>query len=169
MDYFLVAFLIKTPVSLLIMAGIGAFTFIVQRRELGAVNEAFVVLPMAVYLGSAMASHLDIGVRHILPVDPLVLLLAAAGARQLLMAPRLSTRFVFVGLAFVWIVRFGSIYPDRLAFFNRLAGGPEHGLEYLADSNLDWGQDLKSLKRWMEAHHVPDINLAYFGQADPAY
>jgi hypothetical protein len=39
----------------------------------------------------------------------------------------------------------------------------------LIDSNLDWGQDLKPLKRWMDTHHVEQINLAYFGAADPAY
>jgi hypothetical protein len=39
----------------------------------------------------------------------------------------------------------------------------------LLDSNLDWGQDLKPLKHWMDAHHVEQINLGYFGTADPAY
>jgi tetratricopeptide (TPR) repeat protein len=166
--YFPIAYLIKTPVSLLIMAAIGGWTLVARRRELGVVNAAFVGLPIAVYLGSAMSSHLDIGVRHILPIDPLVLLLAAAAAGRLLTA-RLSSRLVFAGLVLVWVIRFSSVYPDRLAYFSRLVGGPEHGLEYLADSNLDWGQDLKSLKAWMETHHVADINLAYFGQADPAY
>jgi hypothetical protein len=34
---------------------------------------------------------------------------------------------------------------------------------------LDWGQDLKGLKRWMEQTAVPNIQLAYFGTADPSY
>ncbi len=39
----------------------------------------------------------------------------------------------------------------------------------LVDSNIDWGQDLKLLKRWMDAQGVSHVNLAYWGVADPAY
>ena len=69
----------------------------------------------------------------------------------------------------VGVVEFGSNYPDNPAFFNAFVGGPTHGFEYLVDSNLDWGQDLKPLKRWMDENHVPHINLAYFGTAYPRY
>ena len=62
-----------------------------------------------------------------------------------------------------------TVYPHNLAFFNALVGGPANGSQYLVDSNLDWGQDLKPLKRWMTEHNVPHINLAYFGFADPRY
>jgi len=61
------------------------------------------------------------------------------------------------------------VYPHCLAFFNQLCGGPRHGHMLLADSNIDWGQDLKGLKQWMEKNHVQHINLAYQGNADPAY
>ena len=60
-------------------------------------------------------------------------------------------------------------YPTPLAFFNVLAGGPSQGSDYLVDSNLDWGQDLKGLKRWMDSNELKTINLCYFGSADPAY
>ncbi|HXH23924.1 MAG TPA: hypothetical protein VNI78_01670, partial [Vicinamibacterales bacterium] len=54
-------------------------------------------------------------------------------------------------------------------FFNQLVGGPANGYRFLDDSNLGWGQNLKPLKAWMDANGVDHINLAYFGQADPAY
>jgi hypothetical protein len=66
-------------------------------------------------------------------------------------------------------LEFAAVYPNNLAFFNRLAGGPSNGYRYLADSNIDWGQDLKPLKAWMDRSNVAHINLAYFGVADPAY
>jgi tetratricopeptide (TPR) repeat protein len=69
----------------------------------------------------------------------------------------------------VWVVEFASVYPHTLTFFNRSVGGPHNGMNYLADSNLDWGQDLKLLKAWMDDQGVAHINLAYFGSADPAY
>jgi hypothetical protein len=58
--------------------------------------------------------------------------------------------------------------PYFLSFFNRLAGGPAGGLDILSDSNLDWGQGLVALRRWMDERSVGQVNLCYFGSADPA-
>jgi hypothetical protein len=61
------------------------------------------------------------------------------------------------------------VHPHYLAYFNELTGGPARGHHYLVDSNLDWGQDLKGLARWVAEHRVPRIRLSYFGTADPDY
>ncbi len=45
-----------------------------------------------------------------------------------------------------------SVAPHFLTFFNRLAGGPEKGWHVLGFSNVDWGQDLLFVKKWVEAH-----------------
>ena len=37
------------------------------------------------------------------------------------------------------------IAPDYLAFFNFASGGPRSGPQYISDSNIDWGQDVKKL------------------------
>ena len=37
------------------------------------------------------------------------------------------------------------------------------------DSNLDWGQDLKRLSQFVEERAIPEIQLDYFGSADPAF
>jgi hypothetical protein len=37
------------------------------------------------------------------------------------------------------------------------------------DSNVDWGQELPGLKRYMDASGIPRVTLCYFGTADPAY
>jgi hypothetical protein len=56
-----------------------------------------------------------------------------------------------------------------LAYFNEFIGGPKNGYKYLVDSNLDWGQDLKGLKHYMEERGIERIKLGYFGSADAAY
>ena len=57
-----------------------------------------------------------------------------------------------------------------LAYFNELAGGPRNGYRSLVDSNLDWGQDLRNLKRWLREREIEEpINLCYFGMADPRF
>jgi len=48
------------------------------------------------------------------------------------------------------------------------AGGPRGGSRFLLDSNLDWGQDLARLGRFLEREGQPRIALAYFGTADPS-
>lgn len=62
------------------------------------------------------------------------------------------------------------ISPHALAFFNVVGGGPANGWLYLVDSNIDWGQDLVTLDRWLEENR-PDERayLSYFGEARPEY
>jgi hypothetical protein len=118
---------------------------------------------------AAVTSKMNIGLRHILPLYPLVFLVAAKAVSELLAGRRKTYSVALVALCLYQFVESARIYPHYLAYFNQLAGGPGHGHEFLVDSNLDWGQDLKGLKEWMDAHEVKRINLSYFGTADPAY
>jgi hypothetical protein len=129
----------------------------------------FVFGPIIVYLGAAMAGHLNIGVRHILPIYPFVLLIAGKAVVTLWYARSPLLRGLLGALCLAGVVESAAIYPNYLAFFNQFIGGPRNGQKYLVESNLDWGQDLKGLKRWMDQNHVRHINLSYFGTADPAY
>lgn len=167
--YFPVAFLIKTPVALIILLLGGMAAYIKRWRLWGQEGMVFVVWPIALYLGTAMTAKINIGLRHVLPIYPLVLLAAAGGANELLAAKRNTGRIALGALMLFCLLEFGRAYPDNLAFFNQLVGGPANGSKYLVDSNLDWGQDLKPLKAWMDRNGVAKINLAYFGSADPAY
>ena len=66
------------------------------------------------------------------------------------------------------------MWPDYLAYFNLLAGGPKYGYRHLVDSSLDWGQGLKELKTWLHRHPEDSrdpgrVYLSYFGTARPEY
>ena len=166
--YFPVAFLIKTPVVLLVLlAGGLIITGKLWRKFLD--TPVFIIGPAVLYVGTAMTVGLNIGVRHILPVYPLVILLGASALAWLLRRDKRTIAWGLAGLIGLTGFEFASAYPDPLSFFNILVGGPANGDKYLVDSNLDWGQDLKGLKRWMDANDVRSINLCYFGTADPAY
>jgi hypothetical protein len=171
--YFPLAFLIKTPIALVALAGAG-LTLYAARWKNAWLDAAFVLIPPLVYFAMATIGRLNIGLRHILMVYPFVLLLAGGAIAALLSLPatRLNRRWgnlIVSALCLAQLVEFAAVYPHCLAFFNVTVGGPRHGAEYLVDSNLDWGQDLKPLKRWMTQHQVDHINLSYFGFADPAY
>lgn len=75
-----------------------------------------------------------------------------------------------VGGCLLWFVVSSLAYaPHQLSYFNELVGGPAAGGWHLENSNLDWGQDLPTLKRWYDAH--PDarpFRMAYFGMMEPA-
>ena len=165
--YFPVAFLIKTPSPLVVMSVAGIAVCAVRRASLGAVNAAFVVVPVAAFTTVAMLTPLNIGLRHLLPIYPFCILLAAAAVTALSSSRR--GRMTLAAAAALWALEFGRTYPHNLAFFNQVVGGPANGHRYLVDSNLDWGQDLKGLQRWMAARAVDQVGLAYFGTADPAY
>jgi len=69
----------------------------------------------------------------------------------------------------IWLaVSVGMVHPHHLAYFNEAVGGPANGYRWLVDSNLDWGQDLKTLGAELRARGGPPVYLAYFGSADPA-
>ncbi len=165
--YFPVAFVIKTPVALIALLLFGLTICAVRWRALGA-DVVFVAGPPALFLAIAMAARLNIGLRHILPVFPFALLLAGAAARELLRARRPGATLL-AGLCLAWLAEFARVYPHDLAFFSQIIGGPRNGYKYLADSNLDWGQDLKGLAGWMKRKGIEHINLSYFGTADPEY
>jgi hypothetical protein len=163
--YFPVALLIKTPISMLLLAVAGSWALL-RRRDI--ISAAFLLLPALVILGAAMTSPINIGIRHVLGVFPFMILVGSAIVRRLFDAG-VAGRAAVAGACLAAVVEFTTVYPHTLTFFNALVGGPRNGSRYLADSNVDWGQDLKLLKRWMDASGIEHVNIAYFGTADPAY
>jgi hypothetical protein len=163
--YYLVALLIKTPVVMLLLFAAGLF-FVVSERRTFSLNETFILVPLVLFLGGASAFRFNLGLRYVLPIYPFALLVAGKACSRLLRDPR---RGILSILAAGLVGEFLYVYPHTLAYFNVFAGGPYGGSQILVDSNLDWGQDLKGLKRWMDDRGVQQIGLSYFGIADPAY
>jgi len=166
--FFPFAFLIKTPVSILVLF-LGGLVLCAVRRGRFLSDDLYPLLAIAGFLGPAMMAKLNIGLRHILPVYPFVSLLAGKAVAELGNSNRRPLQGLLGALCLLAVVEEASVYPHCLAFFNRFVGGPRNGYNYLVDSSLDWGQDLKGLKRWMVENDVQHINLSYFGTADPAY
>jgi hypothetical protein len=68
------------------------------------------------------------------------------------------------------VIAVTGIHPYELSYFNVLAGGSIGGRRILADSNLDWGQGLKSLARLQrDQPEFSDMTLYYFGDTEPVY
>ena len=157
--YFPVAFAVKTPTAVLVLAGM-ALVFV--RRIPYA---ALLTIPPAIFFGASMAGSIDIGLRHILPVYPFLFVLIGAAVVRF---PRRLAACAALLLAFQ-AVEFVRVWPDFTAFFNTVSGGPAYGHRYLLDSNLDWGQDLLKLRRYLESRRITNVCPWYFGTADYGY
>jgi hypothetical protein len=165
-QYFLMTFLLKTPVPLLLLTLLALARL---RWPEARGSAAFLWLVVAVYASFTATRGLQIGHRHLLPVYPFLFVLAGEAAARLA-AWRRPAGAVLVALLGLWYSG-GTLrtHPHHLAYFNEMAGGPANGWRLLVDSNLDWGQDLGRLAEWMRTHDVPRLKLSYFGSADPAY
>jgi hypothetical protein len=114
-----------------------------------------------------MTSAINIGMRHILPIYPFLYLAVAVLLTQAGVGRWARTAMLL--LAALEIAECAWIAPNYLAFFNALSGGPGNGPRYLVDSNLDWGQDVKKLKKWLAAHGTDTARIWYFGNAAMDY
>jgi 4-amino-4-deoxy-L-arabinose transferase-like glycosyltransferase len=91
-----------------------------------------------------------------------------AGRRPVGFHPTLQG-LIGIGLAGQFLA-VAAIHPHELTYFNALAGGPLGGRHLLSDSNLDWGQGLKSLARLQHLEpEFRDLTLYYFGDTNPAW
>lgn len=166
--YFPLALLLKTSLPLLLLTAAGLF--LILKKE-GGRRTAVLWLPPLLFMLLAMTGRITIGYRHILPLVPFLILLAAQVGRWLpgagtggRLRPRLLLVLGLLGWQAVGTLR---LYPHQEAFFNELAGGPENGGSLLVDSNIDWGQDLIQLRQLMAAEGIEEVYLGYFGTAVP--
>ncbi len=193
-SFFPYTFLVKTPLSLLgIMALVAGSTWV--GRPSGAIpgfsggwQRVYKTLPLWVLFGvywmTALASHLNIGHRHLLPIyAPLFVLCGAAGpwieasfsrsGRNRF--PGFPSAARFIGFTLVALLVLGAaecawFFPNYLAYFNGLVR-PSNGYRHLVDSSLDWGQDLPAAKAYVD-RQLPSsgpVYFSYFGAASPDY
>ena len=193
--YFPSAFLLKTPIPILILLGWSLFTTLtrIKNRKLEIYNLLFWLFP-ALYVAVSMRSGMNIGYRHLLPAFPFLYVgIGNLGVRSMEYgvgskgqeargrnhelritnhAPHLTPYSLLLTsyfLLFAWLI-IGTlrVYPFALAYFNELAGGPRNGYRYLVDSNVDWGQSFKALRTWMDETGTDAVGLSYYTWVDPA-
>jgi hypothetical protein len=148
--YYPATLAIKTPLALLLMAAAGVW--LVRRRE------ALTPLWFAgTVLVCAMAGRLDLGVRQILPVYIGLSVFAGCAVAQ----SRLVWQKIATGLLLAWQLVSGAWqHPDYLAYTNEIAGN--HPERFVADSDLDWGQDMKRLGTFLREAGASEVTFRPF-------
>jgi hypothetical protein len=160
--YFPAAFAIKSSLTFLILLSIAVWA--ISTRKLRAWREIlFLTIPPAIYFAVAVGSGMNIGVRHILPVYIFLSVLIGGAAWKLIEQNRLWL-YAMVLLLLFQAISVTRTYPAYLAYANELWGGPSQTYKYLTDSNVDWAQQLKATKRYLDKRGVKDCWFVYFGE-----
>ncbi len=219
--YFPVVFLIKEtlPFLLLLLASL-VYTIsrllltltdktrTVKEKTVAFVEQHIAQLAMICfvifYSYLCITGNFNIGFRHLFPILPFLYVLTAkisADAfhrlREVSYTHTLLTRCLpgLSGLVVIWIVAIPILaYPSYISYFNEMVGGHTNGYKYVTDSNYDWGQDLKNLKKWVDHYNecvgrldgsrfqacrldyrrpteapIDKIHIEYFGGSSPEY
>ena len=214
-QFFPYCLMVKTPLTLFVLLSLAA-AWIIRRwlatgtdwptRREAIVAALYRTAPLwtlfILYWAFAVASHLNIGHRHILPTYPPMIMLAGASWFWLAALPRESKSArrlkpdrkrgdsqvfrqlanrrwpILAGIVLVSAGLFAAEslwrWPNYLAYFYQLVGGPWYANRHLVESSLDWGQDLPSLKHWLDKERLDSSTtektyLSYFGSANPYY
>lgn len=166
-DYFLRTLQYKLPHILQVLSLVGLLILLLSGRTERPAGRLLILFgPALSLLVVASGSSMQLGVRYILPVLPVLMLLAAALGPRLEHRPR-SVKWPLTAVLLMICGMSLRYQPHHIAYFNELAGGPVGGRHHLLDSNLDWGQDLYLVREFMDAHQLQKIGLVYFGTLPP--
>ncbi len=168
--YFPVAWLLKTPVTIILFVLASVATIILkwpkdkEKKWLLGV----ILTPIILYWAVTLKGQLDIGIRHLMPTVPFVLLLIGYFLQPVINGKKVWQKAI---IGFLILYMIGSTlynYPNFIAYFNEFTPKDQR-YQRLDDSSLDWGQDLLRLKKYVDDNNIKSIKVDYFGGSVPSY
>lgn len=159
--YFTGTLLTKTPLLTLTLSFIGVLSLFFLKTTW--INRMVMILPPIIFLlWASFFNKIHIGLRHVLPVYPFLLLLAGLPFAKALWAKyrlRRAIGILFIPILGFHILRTLSQFPHYLSYVNEWVGSTEKGFNLLADSNMNWGQDNRHLTRFILKNHIPLVTI----------
>lgn len=151
--YYFFAFFFKAPIAFQILIVL-ALLSLVRGFNYGQFirDELFLILPIlyfSIYFNYMVGGQM--GIRFFLVVFPFLIVLCARLLKDFAVVPRLRKVTVAV-MAFYLLGSSASYFPHYLSYFNEIVWDRKMSYKYLADSNIDWGQNLFYAKRYLEAN-----------------
>jgi Dolichyl-phosphate-mannose-protein mannosyltransferase len=154
--YFPIVLAVKTPLGLWVLLAAGVPFVLRSRMRLPA---SMALAFSAAVLLVSLAGHIDLGVRFLLPVY--AGLCVAGGCVAALARGRWALTAVAALIG--WQVVSGAMqHPDYLAYTNEITGG--HPERFVADSDLDWGQDMKRLGAFLVGTGADRVSFSPFNR-----
>jgi hypothetical protein len=143
--YFPVVASYKVPIGIGVVLLLGLVSFLWLKPKW---DEWGMIIPMILLTGMMMTSHINIGWRHFLPAYAFMILLASRAVAGNVRTALSMTVLLAVGLGWVDTLRY---HPDYLSYISF----PRHdGWRAVSDSNVDWGQGMKYVQRWLDRNRA---------------
>ena len=166
--YFPVMFSAKTTIPLMLIIALSLYLIFKDKKN--SRRSIFFLLSAGVFFVFAMSSKADLGVRHIMPVYAILFVLCGASIETFLSSKLTKTVLALL----IMIILFESIriYPNYISYYNEFYGGSMNGYKVADDSNYDWGQDLKKIKKYLDIHpeiKQPLIEYSWDGNLSISY
>jgi hypothetical protein len=167
--YYLYALAVKVPLGTWLLLLLAVALKLLRAGPAVRLRDELVVLAPLVLILVFVSSQTGFNhhLRYVLPALPFAFIWVGQAAQARVAGWQVPA---LVAGAAAWSVASSLlVYPHSLSYFNELAGGPTNGHAHLVDSNIDWGQDLFYLKRWLDDHpEARPLGLAYFGSVPPS-
>lgn len=164
--YYLVAFLIKTPIPLLAMCGLYLYDFV---RDPGTRWRAEypLLICLLVYLVLLSTSPVNIGPRYLYPVFPVLCVLLSGLVPRWL--PKLRSRFLLAGFVALYVWPVVQVFPYYSTYFNEFVGGPKNGYKWLHE--MEWPIDYDAVEEYARSFGARECYWATFdmAQGQPRY
>ncbi len=178
--YFIVSFFYKTPFPFLLLLLFCGFSLYVKNKSLNNPLMIFEsgkfrdLIPfavfLAIYLIFAISNRSNIGNRHLLPIYP-CLFIICGWTYFIILEGRKFVKWAVGVLLGLTAISCLYAWPNYISYMNIIAGGPQNGYSHLVDSSLDWGQDLKELKSWLDKNNTQksEVYFSCFSNSDVGY
>jgi hypothetical protein len=188
--YFPFVYLIKEPLSLHLLSllvFLQSFWIIHKlpfagRNLLLLIKKYFIIfsilIAIIIYWLFSINAVLNIGIRHIMPVLPLIYILTAVGVVYFLnknivklkAGLNYKTAVLLVGICLLWqVVSVVMQFPYYISYANEIIGGPKNLQKYVVNSDLDWDQDLLRLQDYVLKHKILSIYISSVGECPPGF
>jgi len=144
--YYLVGLILKEPISLWVLGLLAFRKSWKGRTNYIKLEQLVIFLPgIFVFILASSQTNLNHHLRYVLPILPVVFLfIATLGVNS-----DVRIHWVVKFLLLCYAISSASVLPRSYAFFSEIVGGPYNGWRYLSNSNLDWGQDLLTVRDWI--------------------
>lgn len=155
--YYFVAFLLKVPIAtqIILLAAFVLYLLDRSRRENFISNEWFLLWPIFFYtIYFNFFYRAQIGIRYFLIVFPLLYVFAGSLFKNWRSFDP-GKKWLGLALGTYLIASLLFYYPSYISYFNEIVWDRKMAYKYLADSNLDWGQDEDIVAEYLAEH--PDV------------
>ncbi len=153
--YFPLAFILKNSISLILILIVAFF----QKNYFKKLDfeKKILWLGMITYIVFAVFSKTNLGIRHLMPIYPILLYLVSYALAEI----KIKWKNIAVGsLLAIYCLSSVRANGNYMTFFSEIIGSLDNGSKYLVDSNLDWGQNLYALAQYQKDNNIDNI---YFG------